>query len=179
MGPHEATQPATPASSLFCRHFVNSLILPSWQYVTFNCRRMPPHLSIKHVSITHLLLQASTFCYINCNTHLASIHTAVPTLQIAVTHVIVDTPKKVIPLILPYPIGVIGGQLKTWATTILEELKHLSGPRIFGCPRRIKDFQWDRTGLSCLGCPFRDVVHTTGDAGSTHPEWTPPKVQAS
>ncbi len=65
----------------------------------------------------------------------------------------------------------VGGQLKTWVTTIKADLEPLSGPRVFDLARWRKDWvkvssevAQDRRAWSASD---RDVVNAVGDAGST------------
>ncbi len=67
----------------------------------------------------------------------------------------------------------VGGQLKTWATTVKANLEPISGPPAFGHARwrsdRVKvssELAQDRRAWSAS---VRDVVNAIGDAGSTRP----------
>ncbi len=67
----------------------------------------------------------------------------------------------------------VGGQLKTWATTIKADLEPFSGPRVFGHARWRKD--WVKVSSELVqdhqawGASVRDVVNSIGDASSTRP----------
>ncbi len=66
-----------------------------------------------------------------------------------------------------------GGQLKTWAVTIKADLEPISGPRVFGHTRWRKDWVNISSDLAqdrrAWSASVRDVVNSTGDAGSTRP----------
>ncbi len=78
----------------------------------------------------------------------------------------------------------VGGQMKTWTTTIKSSMEPLSEPWVLGYARWRKDWAkvWselvqDRRALSAT---IRHVVSSIGDAGSTRPQvppQVPPQVQ--
>ncbi len=67
----------------------------------------------------------------------------------------------------------VGGQLKTWATTIKADLEPISGPPVFGHARWRKDWVKVSSELAqdrrAWSASVRDVVNAIGDAGSTRP----------
>ncbi len=67
----------------------------------------------------------------------------------------------------------VGGQLKTWATTIKADLEPISGPRVFGHAQWRMDLVKVSSELAqghrAWRASVRDVVNAIGDAGSTRP----------
>ncbi len=64
----------------------------------------------------------------------------------------------------------VGGQLKTWATTIKADLEPLSGPRVFGHARWrkcwVKISSELAQGRRAWSASVRDVINTVSDGGS-------------
>ena len=77
----------------------------------------------------------------------------------------------------------IGGQLRTWASTIKDDLAALSGPQVVGLRRYYRDW----LAISCdlaqdqrtWAAMVRDTVLAREEAGSTQPGWEPIQVQVS
>lgn len=67
-----------------------------------------------------------------------------------------------------------GGQLKTWATTLKEDLEPISGPNVVGLRRWKRD--WAEIGVELAqdrrswAAAERDASNVLGDAGSTRPK---------
>ena len=77
----------------------------------------------------------------------------------------------------------VGGQLKTWASTIKDDLAALSGLQVVGLRRWNRDW----LAISCdmaqgqrtLAAMVRDAELTREEAGSTWTGWKPPQVKSS
>ncbi len=67
------------------------------------------------------------------------------------------------------------------ATTLKADLETLSEPQIFGCPRKRNDWVKVPSELELVGQAWSVVipglVNSIGDAVSTRPGLTPPKVK--